>query len=201
MDSGWKASPCHGEHNRKQRLSCRVTEGITLVHRMIRKGCERYRNTGSQSRDSRSLIRELSRRRNDRFGQYGQYRNMLGKMAIIPGGPYVRHADFSQQPGRAGRCPGSRRHPSQERVRGRSRAGPSRGRGRDHPARHAQGSPDLVRRVPVLGQIALPQLERPERRVQRAPRPHADAQGEKGHEGGVQRLPRRAWARRRQSSA
>jgi hypothetical protein len=37
MDSGPKASLCHGEHIRVQRKSCRVIEGFTLVHRIDRK--------------------------------------------------------------------------------------------------------------------------------------------------------------------
>ena len=37
MDSGPKASLCHGEHVRVQRMSCRVLEGFTFVHRVDRK--------------------------------------------------------------------------------------------------------------------------------------------------------------------
>ncbi len=40
MDSGPKASLCHGEHIRVQRMSCRVIEGFTLVHRLDRKASE-----------------------------------------------------------------------------------------------------------------------------------------------------------------
>jgi hypothetical protein len=37
MDSGPKASLCHGEHIRVHRMSCRLLEGFTFVHRIDRK--------------------------------------------------------------------------------------------------------------------------------------------------------------------
>src|SRR6266542_4467057 len=34
MDSGPKASLCHGEHVRARRMSCRMFEGFTFIHRV-----------------------------------------------------------------------------------------------------------------------------------------------------------------------
>ncbi len=44
MDSGPKASLCHGKHIRVRRMSCRVIEGFTLIHRIDRKGNETIPN-------------------------------------------------------------------------------------------------------------------------------------------------------------
>jgi len=64
MVSGPKASPCHGEHIRVQRLSCRVRECFTLVHRFDLKEGERYRNVGARSRDFSAAAQKVLREYN-----------------------------------------------------------------------------------------------------------------------------------------
>lgn len=64
MDSGPEASLCHGEHIRVQRMSCRVIEGFTLVHRINRKGLEQYRIGRLRSRNFSTQARSLLRGRN-----------------------------------------------------------------------------------------------------------------------------------------
>jgi hypothetical protein len=52
MDSGRKASLCHGEHIRVRRMSCRLLEGFTFSSAgLTGKGVEHYRIGRQQSRD------------------------------------------------------------------------------------------------------------------------------------------------------
>lgn len=71
MDSGLKASSCHGEHIRVQRLSCRVRECFTLVHRFELKEGERYRYVGVRSTHFSAAAQKVLREYNAQISGTG----------------------------------------------------------------------------------------------------------------------------------